>query len=134
LAQLGIADKPIGANKIDLIATHFALGLAADLIADEKIPDRTLQQRRQLKEAARRDPDLALFIFLNDLKAHTELFADIRLGQSGELACKAKLPTDMDIDRVGPMFLGRMPPPVFPGLCAIFRHEVSHSRDGPVIR
>jgi len=61
-----------------------------------------------LEEAARRDADLTLFIFLNDLKAHTELLADIGLRQTSQFARQAELPTDVNVDRIRTMLFRRV--------------------------
>lgn len=119
----GLRIRREGANQVDLVVLHLILRLGAELESDEEIGYRLVHEIGQLEEPACRDPNLALLVFLHDLKAHTELSPDIRLGQAGELARQAQLAADMDVDRVRTMLFSRVPTVAWLcGCLPLFRH------------
>lgn len=125
LAQLVVLDQAKSPDQIDFVAPQFVGSACADLEPLEEITNRLPHQGCQLEEAACRDPDLALFIFLHDLEAHAELPADVGLSQSAKLARKAKLAPDMDVNRIRPVFFRCVAAMAQPARCFRF---VRHAR------
>ena len=108
LAQLEALDQAESADKVDFVTLQFVCSGRAHCEALEEVLHRLSHQGRKLEEAAGRDPDFALLVFLDDLEAHTELLTNIGLCEATKLACQTKLAPNMDVDRIGAVLLGCM--------------------------